>query len=64
MCTDFGFCLVNDDVAQATYAKLQRANHQNLFSLALFSPDSADDLRSYIQKENDELKAEIEADTV
>ena len=52
--TDFGMCIVNDDMADAHFALCKTANHQGLYSLAMFSPDPPMELLSYIQQENDD----------
>lgn len=54
--TDFAFCVVDDDVAKAYYARCRGANHRGRFSLGMFSLDSPDGLLSYIQVSNDEKK--------
>lgn len=61
---DFGFCIVNDDMADVHFARCKTANHQNRYSLAMFSPDSPMDLLNYIKSENDSQKADMEKDAV
>lgn len=60
--TDFGMCIVNDDMAEVHFARCKTANHQGLYSLAMFSPDSPGELLDYIRDENDRLKADMEKD--
>mgnify|MGYP001605570824 CR=1 FL=1 len=62
--SDFAFCIVNDDMADVHYARMKTANHQNIYSLAMFSPDSPGDLLDYVRGENDTAKTETDRDTV
>ena len=56
--SDFGFCIVNDDMADVHFARCKTANHQGLYSLAMFSPDSPGELLDYIRAENDARERE------
>lgn len=58
--SDFGFCIVNDDTAADIFKRCQKANHQGIFDLAMFSPDSPGDLLTYIKAENNTAKDERE----
>ena len=61
--SDFAFCIVNDDMATVHFARCKTANHANLFTLAMFSPDAPMDLLNYIRNENDSLKQDMEKGT-
>jgi hypothetical protein len=57
--SDFGFAIVNDDMAAIHFQRCKTANHQGLFDLAMFTPDSPGDLLIYIRAENDSLKSDM-----